>query len=148
MSNREVTHRPLPSLRISASLILVSALSVIVAGRVTPPRKVKDVSPVYPRASLEAGDEGVILLELSVTASGAVGEARILWSQCTRLEQAALTAARQWKYAEVPVNGNPVPFTIVANVSFRLPAQFTERAGRTGACKWKDPPKPMHVDQR
>jgi TonB family protein len=128
----------------SAALMTVCVLSAIVRGQVTAPRKIKDVRPVYPSESLQAGDEGVVLLELSVTASGTVGQARILWSQCKRLEQAALTAARQWQYAQVSVNGNPVPFTIVADVPFRLPARFKERARRTGACKWKEPPKPIH----
>ncbi len=122
----------------------VCVLSAIVVGQVTAPRRIKDVRPVYPGESLQAGDEGVVLLELNVTASGTVGQARILWSQCKRLEQAALTAARQWQYAQVSVNGNPVPFTVVADVPFRLPARFKERAGRTGACKWKEPPKPIH----
>jgi TonB family protein len=125
----------------SAAIIMVCVLSAIVVGQVPAPRKIKDVRPVYPSASLEAGDEGVVLLELNVTPSGTVGQARILWSQCKRLEEAALTTARQWQYAQVPVNGKPVPFTIVADVPFRLPARFKERAGRTGACKWKEPPK-------
>jgi len=127
----------------SAALIVVCVLSAIVVGQVTAPRKIKDVRPVYPSDALQAGDEGVVLLELTVTASGTVGQARILWSQCKRLEPAALTAARQWQYAQMAVNGKPVPFTIVTDVPFRLPARFKERAGRTGACKWKEPPKPI-----
>ncbi|HEY9463440.1 MAG TPA: energy transducer TonB [Vicinamibacterales bacterium] len=127
----------------SAALIMVCGLAAIVAGQVTAPRKIKDVRPVYPREALEAGDEGVVLLELNVTDSGTVEQARILWSQCKRLEQAAVTAARQWQYAQVRVNGKPMPFRVVADVPFRLPARFKERAGRTGACKWKEPPKPI-----
>jgi TonB family protein len=124
-----------------STVIIAGVFSAIVVGQVTAPRKIKDVRPVYPSDSLQAGDEGAVLLELNVTSSGTVGQARILWSQCKRLEQAALTAARQWQYAEVLVNGNPVPFTIVADIPFRLPARFKDRAGRTGACKWKEPPK-------
>ena len=128
----------------SAAILMVCVLSAAAVGQVTAPRKVKDVMPVYPRESLEAGDEGVVLLELNITPSGTVGQARILSSQCKRLEQAALTAAGQWQYTQLPVNGTPVPFTVVANVPFRLPARFKERAGRTGACKWKDPAKAIH----
>jgi TonB family protein len=125
----------------SAATIMVGVLSAVAVGQVTGPRKVKDVRPVYPRESLQAGDEGVILLELNVTTSGTVGQARILWSQCKRLERAALTAVRQWQHAQVHVNGKPVPFTIVADVPFRLPAGVKGRAGRIGACTWKEPPK-------
>ena len=45
--------------------------------------------------------------------------------------------------AQVHVNGKPVPFMMVADVPFRLPEQFKERAGRIGACKGKEPPKPI-----
>lgn len=75
--------------------MMVSVLSAIVLGQIAGPgpRKIKDVRPVYPSESLQAGDEGVVLLELNVSPSGTVGQTRILWSQCKRLEQAALTAA-------------------------------------------------------
>jgi TonB family protein len=134
-----------------ATTIAICLVSGVASGQVsTPqripqkiPQKTNDVRPVYPRESLQAGDEGVVVLELSVTTSGTVGEGRVLWSQCTRLDQAALTAARQWQYERVRVNGKPVPFTVVADVPFRLPPRFKGRAGRVGACKWIEPPKPV-----
>jgi TonB family protein len=119
-------------------------LSVVVVGQVTAPRRTKDVRPVYPRESLQTGDEGGVLVELTVTPSGTVGQVRVLRSECKRLEQAALTAVIQWQFEPVLVNGKPVPFTIVANVPFRLPARFKERAGRLGACKWTEPLKPIY----
>ena len=127
----------------SAVIVIVGMLVAVADGQLRTPRKTKDVSPVYPRESLEAGDEGVILLELKVSPSGTVTDALILRSECKRLEQAAVTAARQWQYAPIQVNERPVPFTIVVNVPFRLPERFKERAGRAGACKWKEPQKPF-----
>jgi TonB family protein len=130
-----------------ATTIAICLVSGVASGQVSTPQKISqkinDVRPVYPRESLHAGDEGVVVLELSVTTSGTVGEARVLWSQCTRLDQAALTAVRHWQYARVWVNGKPVPFTVVADVPFRLPPRFKGRAGRVGACKWIEPPKPV-----
>lgn len=138
-----MTHRPRAVVRVSGTLVTLCLLAGIVAAQVPAPRKTKDVMPVYPRESLQAGDEGVVYLELKVTASGAVGQALILRSECKRLEQAALTAARQWQYAPMSVNGTPVPFTVVDIIPFRLPERFKERAGRTGACKWTEPRKPV-----
>ena len=89
-------------------------------------------------------DEGAVILELSVVASGEVGKARILWSQCRRLGQAALTAVQQWRFEQVRVNGDPVPFAVVANVPFRLPARFKRASARSGACDWMAPPKPHY----
>src|SRR5687768_6484447 len=105
------------TLSVSAAILTVVVLSAFSSGQVSSaptPRKIKHAQPVYPRESLQAGDEGVVLLELSITASGMVGQARILWSGCQRLDKAALTATRQWRYDQVRVNGKPVPFMVVA----------------------------------
>ena len=134
------------TLSVSAAILTVFVLSAFSSGQVSSvptPSKIKHVQPVYPRESLQAGDEGVVLLELSVTASSTVGQARILWSGCQRLDKAALTAIRQWRYDQVRVNGKPVPFKVVADVPFRLPTPFKSRAGRVGACRWTEPPKPI-----
>jgi TonB family protein len=130
-------------MRMSAAVIAVSVLAAFASPQMAAPRKVKDVKPVYPRESLQAGDEGTVLLELSVTASGTIGDARVIWSRCQRLDGAALAAVRQWQYEQVRVNGTAVPFMLVADVPFRLPPRFKGRAGRLGACRWTDPPKPI-----
>jgi outer membrane biosynthesis protein TonB len=56
----------------SAAIILACVLSAIVAAQITAPRRIKDLKPVYPSESLQAGDEGVVLLELNITPSGSV----------------------------------------------------------------------------
>jgi TonB family protein len=130
------------TLSIFATTMGVCLLAAVASGQGMP-RKVKDVRPVYPRESLQAGDEGWVILELSVTTSGTVDKVVTLGSQCKRLEQTARTAVQQWQYEPVRLNGEPVPFTVVVNLPFRLPPRFTARAGRIGACKWTDPPKRM-----
>ena len=108
-----------------------------------PPRRIKDVKPVYAPESLAKGDEGAIVVEASISASGTVDTIQILWSGCERLEKSALAAVRQWRYEQVRVNGKPVPFKVTASVPFRLPQRFKARAGQAGACVWKEPPKPF-----
>jgi TonB family protein len=107
------------------------------------PRKIKDVKPVYPEQSLAAGDEGVVIVELKVDASGTVTDARVLSSRCPALNESALKATRSWRYETVLVNGEAKPFTMTARVPFRLPEKLKSRAGRPGACRWVDPPKPI-----
>jgi TonB family protein len=107
------------------------------------PRKTKDVQPVYPPSSLDAGDEGAVLVELKIGTSGAVADARVLWSRCPALNEAALTTARAWHFEPVTVNGQPVEFGMTARVAFRLPQKVKSRAGRPGACRWIDPPRPV-----
>jgi TonB family protein len=134
------------TLSVSAGIITVSVLFAFASGQVSSiptPRKIRHAKPVYPRESLQAGDEAVVLVELTITASGTVGDSRILWSACQRLDKAALTAVRQWRYEPVQLNGKPMPFMVVANIPFRLPTQFKSRAGRAGACRWTEPQKPI-----
>ena len=142
VSKERVTPWPQATAIATAACAIVCLLAAGAMGQIPTPRKIKDVRPVYPRESLQAGDEGGILLELDVNPSGAVSQARILRSECKRLEQAALSAVTQWEFTQLHVNGRPVPFKMVADVPFRLPEQFKERAGRVGACKWKEPPAP------
>lgn len=106
-------------------------------------RKTKDVKPIYPPKSLEAGDEGAVLIELKVDSSGSVTDARVFWSRCPALNEAALTAARAWQFETVTINGQPAGVDMTAPVVFRLPQKFKSRAGRPGACKWIDPPRPI-----
>jgi protein TonB len=100
------------------------------------PRKIKDVKPIYPAQSLAAGNEGVVIVELKVAASGEVTDARVLRSECRVLNEAALTAVRGWRFEEVLVNGAATPFAVTAEVPFRLPEKLKSRAGRPGACRW------------
>ena len=107
------------------------------------PRKIKDVKPVYPEQSLSAGDEGVVVVELKLGASGSVTDARVLWSKCPALNEPALKAVRGWVFEKVLVNGEESAFVVTTEVPFRLPERLKSRAGRPGACRWVDPPKPI-----
>ena len=126
-----------------AANAIVFAVTAVVSAQISPPRKIKHVSPIYPLESLERGDEGAIILELSVARSGAVERARVLRSECSRLDSAALAAVRQWRFESVRVNGTPIPFTVVSTVPFRLPPPYKSRAGGVDACKWREPPTPV-----
>jgi TonB family protein len=125
-----------------AVVLVVGVLSLAASAQVTVPRKIKDAEPVYPPASLKIGDEGAVLLELSVEASGIVEAARILWSGCQRLDEAALATVRQWRYEQVRINGKPEPYKVVTTVFFRRPKTPKPRAPLAEACKWIEPPKP------
>ena len=113
-------------------------------GNVEPPRKVKDVKPVYPPKSLEAGDEGMVIIEFQVDESGSVTGTRVLFSKCPALDDAALTAVRAWRFEPTTRNGKPVASQGTAQIPFRLPPRLKSRAQRPGACKWVEPPKPVY----
>ena len=90
---------------------------VRVGGNIAGPRKIHDVAAVRPEAARQAGVAGVVILEITVGVDGSVTEAHILRG-FPLLDQAALDAARQWRYEPTLLNGTPVPVRLTAPVNF------------------------------
>lgn len=95
-----------------ASLRPVRAL-----GYWTSPTKLVDARPAMPEAARQAGLRGVVILELTIDEAGNVAHARVLRS-IPLLDDAALAAVKQWKYAPTLLNGVPVPIVATVTVTF------------------------------
>ena len=92
---------------------------VRVGGDISAPRLIRRVDPEYPVLAVNAQIEGMVILEATVDASGAVQETRVLRSHSV-LDQAATDAVRQWRYEPLLLNGEPTPFVLTVTVSFSL----------------------------
>ena len=90
---------------------------VRVGGNIVPPRRVVDAAPVMPDVALQAGIKGVVILEIIIGPDGTVTDAKVLRS-IPLLDQAAIDAARQWRYEPTLLNGAPVPVIMTATVNF------------------------------
>jgi len=88
-------------------------------GQIQPPRKLKDVAPIYPQIALSARREGTVVVEAIIGEDGRVQQARVLRS-VQLLDEAALTAVRQWVFTPTRLNGEPVPVVMTVTVTFRL----------------------------
>ena len=84
-----------------------------------PPKKTKNVAPVYPEDALAARTQGVVILEVLLDCSGRVLDARVL-RPVPGLDQAAVDAVRQWEYAPALEKGKPVPVIMTVTVNFTL----------------------------
>ena len=82
------------------------------------PIKTFDVAPILPVQAEQAGVRGPVLVELHVAADGTVTDAKVLRS-VPLLDEAALAAARQWRYEPTRLNGAAVPVIVTATVSFK-----------------------------
>jgi protein TonB len=89
-----------------------------VGGAITAPARA-DV-PQYPPDARAAGITGVVLAEIVIDTSGSVGDAKVVRS-IPLLDEAALQAVRNWRYAPTMVNGEPVPVRMTVTVNFSLP---------------------------
>jgi TonB family protein len=86
-----------------------------VGGGITPPRRFGNAA--YPADALAAGVDGVVMAEILVNESGIVTDARVLKS-VPPLDEAALTAVREWRYDPTIVDGKPVPVRMIVTVNF------------------------------
>jgi TonB family protein len=90
-----------------------------VGGNIRPPQKIVNVPPVYPQEAQDARVQGVVIIEITVDAEGSVAEAWVVRS-IPMLDQAALDAVRQWRYAPTLLNGVPTPVQLTVTVNFTL----------------------------
>jgi protein TonB len=68
------------------------------------------IEPTYPGRALSRGVEGWVLLEFTVTETGAVADARVVDREPSGIfDSAALRAVAKWKYRPKVVNGRPQP---------------------------------------
>ena len=92
---------------------------VRVAGEIKEPRKTHNVSPVYPEVAKQARVQGIVILECTISPQGKVVEVKVLRG-VPLLDEAAVTAVRQWEYTPTLLNGVPVPVIMTVTVNFRL----------------------------
>jgi len=83
-------------------------------------RLVRGVAPAYPDTARADGLEGDVHLELVVGTSGAVENASVTRGMGKGLDEAALSAARQFRFAPATKAGRPVRVRMSWSMQFRL----------------------------
>ena len=105
----------------SGTSAAAAPVRVRVGGNIRPPRKLKDVKPIYPESMQEAGVEGMVSIDAVIGLDGSVSAARVTSAQVhPDLASAALVAVRQWKFEPTLLNGGPVEVIMTVSVSFTL----------------------------
>jgi TonB family protein len=99
---------------------IAPVVPVRVGNGIAEPQKTAHVDPVYPPDALSARVDGVVMAEITIDPAGVVRDARVRRS-IPQLDQAALTAIRQWRYRPTVKDGVPVPVLMTVSVPFKLP---------------------------
>lgn len=89
---------------------------------VVSPRVLKEVRPAYTAEAMRAKVQGVVLLRCVVMPDGSVGRVEVVKSLdgVFGLDQEAIKAARQWRFAPGTRLGEPVAVRIQLELSFSL----------------------------
>ena len=83
-------------------------------------RLLRGLAPSYPAAARADGVEGDVRLELIVGEVGSVESARVVRSVGRGLDEAALQAVRQFRFAPATKDGHPVRVRMGWSMQFRL----------------------------
>ena len=87
---------------------------------VDPPRLLKEVRALYSDQARRANLEGVVDLEIVIRRDGSVGDVRVMKGLGLGLNEQAIQAVRQWRFAPARLKGAPVDVIVEVSVEFRL----------------------------
>jgi protein TonB len=93
---------------------------VRVGGQIQAPALARKVDPIYPDVAVSARMRGVVILEANVDRDGRVVDVKVLRTANRLLDEAAITAVRQWQYRPLILNGSPEPFVLTVVLTFDL----------------------------
>ncbi len=99
---------------------VIAKAPVRVGGNIQVPALARRVEPVYPDVAVSARMRGVVILEANVDADGHVVEVKVLRSANRLLDNAAITAVKQWQYRPLILNGLPEPFVLTVVLTFNI----------------------------
>jgi protein TonB len=92
-----------------------------VGGNIQESKLIRKVEPVYPELAKRARVQGKVVLVVTVDEEGSVADINIA-SGHPLLDEAAVTAVRQWKYSPTLLNGEPVSVIATVTVTFSFTA--------------------------
>lgn len=87
---------------------------------ITAPELLKEVRPEYTEEARRRSLSGDVLLEIVVRSDGRIGSVRVLQGLGAGLDQRAVEAVRQWRFAPARRLGTPVDVLVEVAVEFRL----------------------------
>jgi len=89
-------------------------------GAVSAPRALVQVTPKYSIDALRDRIEGTVVLELVVTCEGLPSQIRVVRSLDAGLDQQAIEAAEQWRFAPGRLGGAPVDVLVTLMLDFHI----------------------------
>jgi periplasmic protein TonB len=87
---------------------------------IDPPSLQREVKALYTDEARRLGIEGDVVLEIVVRRDGSVGDVRVRRSLDRGLDQRAIEAVRQWRFAPARRHGVPVDVFVDIAVTFKL----------------------------
>ncbi|MGB3975459.1 MAG: energy transducer TonB, partial [bacterium] len=89
-----------------------------VGGDVRAPTILKRVEPKYPEIARRARIQGLVILEAIIDKNGNVRDVKVIKSLNSLCDEAAVEAAKQWKFE--PGTQNDIPIDVIMNLTVQF----------------------------
>ena len=89
-------------------------------GGIEPPRLLREVKAQYTDEARKRGITGDVLLEIVIKSDGTVGDVKVLRGLGAGLDERAVSAVRNWRFAPARRLGAPVDVIVEVEVEFSL----------------------------
>jgi TonB family protein len=87
---------------------------------IDPPRILREVKADYTEEARRRALSGEVVLEIVVRSDGSVGDVKLLQGLGSGLDERAMQAVRQWRWAPAQKQGTPVDVLVEVAVEFKL----------------------------
>jgi protein TonB len=87
---------------------------------IAPPQLLREVKPDYTEDARQRGITGDVLLEIVVRRDGSVGDVKVVQGLGSGLNERAVQAVRQWRFAAARRQGAPVDVIVEVAVEFKI----------------------------
>jgi protein TonB len=104
---------------ISPVVIVSRPRKLAISSGVMAGNKIAGLDPTYPAIARAAHIQGTVVLQATISKTGAIEDLRILSGQ-PMLVNAALDSVKTWRYRPYLLNGDPVEVDTTINVVFNL----------------------------
>jgi TonB family protein len=94
---------------------------------IVPPKLAKFVEAEFPPSEVKAGKGATVVLQISITATGAVADVTVLESAGPAFDVPAVAAARQFVFEPAVVDGKPIPVKITYRYVFKIEEKMVKR---------------------
>ena len=90
---------------------------------IVPPKLVHFVEAEFPPSEAAAGKGATVLLQIAISATGAVADVKVMETAGAAFDTAAVAAARQFVFEPALVDGKPIP----VKITYKYVFTFTEK---------------------
>src|SRR4051812_25300877 len=108
-----------------------------------PPKLVSFVEAPYPESEKAAGTEASVILQIAISATGAVDNVSVVKSAGAAFDEAAVSAARQFHFEPAEIDDKPAPIRIQYRYGFVLKAEAPTTGALEGTVKVRGTGAPL-----